>query len=99
MAVDRVNQQRRLAAAANGTFFEPFPKVTPHDMRHTAASLSILAGGNVKTIQRSLGHASAAMTLDVYAGLLDNDLNDVANALNILNTLAEKHRFGGAKAN
>lgn len=62
-------------------------------MRQPAASLSVLAGGNVKTIQRTLGHSSAAMTLDVYAGLLDSDLNDVADALN---ALAEKHRFGGA---
>jgi hypothetical protein len=28
-----------------------------------------------------LGHASAAMTLDVYADLFDDDLDDVANAL------------------
>lgn len=29
-----------------------------------------------------LGHASAAMTLDTYADLLDDDLDDVALALN-----------------
>ena len=28
-----------------------------------------------------LGHASAAMTLDVYADLFDDDLEAVANAL------------------
>jgi len=42
-------------------------KLTPHDLRHTAASLTVSTGGNVKTVQRMLGHASAAMTLDVYA--------------------------------
>lgn len=40
-----------------------------HDLRHTAASLAIAAGANVKAVQQMLGHASAAMTLDVYAGL------------------------------
>jgi integrase len=45
------------------------PGLTPHDLRHTAASLAVQAGANVKTVQRMLGHASAAMTLDVYAGL------------------------------
>ena len=30
---------------------------------HTAASLAILAGANVRVVQRMLGHASAAMTL------------------------------------
>jgi integrase len=44
-----------------------FPKITPHDLRHTAASLAVSAGANVKAVQRMLGHASAAMTLDVYA--------------------------------
>jgi integrase len=45
-----------------------------HDLRHTAASLAVSAGANVKAIQRMLGHASAAMTLDVYADLFDDDL-------------------------
>jgi integrase len=58
-----------------------FPKITPHDLRHTAASLAVSAGANVKAVQRMLGHASAAMTLDVYADLFDDDLNAVAVAL------------------
>jgi integrase len=31
---------------------EGFPVVTPHDLRHTAASLAISAGANVKAVQR-----------------------------------------------
>lgn len=58
-----------------------FPRVTPHDLRHTAASLAISAGANVKALQRMLGHASASMTLDTYAELFDDDLDDVADAL------------------
>ena len=57
------------------------PRVTPHDLRHTAASLAVSAGANVKAVQRMLGHASAAMTLDVYADLFDDDLEAVATAL------------------
>ncbi|MBJ8344824.1 site-specific integrase [Antrihabitans sp. YC2-6] len=57
------------------------PKVTPHDLRHTAASLAVSAGANVKALQKMLGHASAAMTLDVYADLFDDDLERVATAL------------------
>jgi integrase len=60
---------------------ETFPRVTIHDLRHTAASLAISAGANVKVVQRMLGHASAAMTLDAYAGLFDDDLDTVALAL------------------
>lgn len=55
--------------------------LTPHELRHTAASLAVSAGANVKVVQRMLGHASAAMTLDTYAGLFDEDLDAVAERL------------------
>jgi integrase len=55
-----------------------FPRITAHDLRHTAASLAISAGANPKVVQTMLGHASAAMTLDVYADLFDSDLESVA---------------------
>ncbi|MDQ1247522.1 MAG: hypothetical protein QG597_1892 [Actinomycetota bacterium] len=58
-----------------------FPRVTAHDLRHTAASLAISAGGNVKAIQRMLGHRSAAMTLDTYSDLFDDDLTALAEKL------------------
>ncbi len=58
-----------------------FARLTPHDLRHTAASLAVSAGANVKALQRMLGHASAAMTLDRYADLFDDDLDTVADAL------------------
>lgn len=57
------------------------PRITPHDLRHTAASLAVQSGANVKAIQRMLGHTSAAMTLDVYAALFDDDLDDVARRM------------------
>jgi integrase len=57
------------------------PGLTPHELRHTAASLAVSAGANVKAVQRMLGHASAAMTLDVYAGLFGDDLDLVADRL------------------
>lgn len=59
----------------------PFPTVSAHALRHTAASLAIGAGANVKAVQRMLGHASAAMTLDVYAELFDDDLASVAEKM------------------
>ena len=47
-----------------------------------AASLAVSAGAHVKSVQRMLGHASAAMTVDTYADLFDDDLDNVASALN-----------------
>lgn len=61
-----------------------FPRVTLHDLRHTAASLAVSAGANVKAVQRMLGHKSAAMTLDTYADLFDGDLDAVAAKLDFL---------------
>jgi site-specific recombinase XerD len=51
------------------------PRITPHDLRHSAASFAVSAGANVKVVQKMLGHSSAAMTLDTYADLFDGDLD------------------------
>ncbi len=59
------------------------PRVTPHDLRHTAASLAVSAGANIKAVQCMLGHASATMTLDLYTDLFDDDLEAVAVALDL----------------
>ena len=55
--------------------------LVPHGLRHTTAALAISAGANVKVVQRFLGHATAAMTLDRYGHLLNDDLSGVADAL------------------
>ena len=58
-----------------------YPDVRLHDLRHTAASLMIASGATVKDVQRALGHRSAAVTLDVYAGHWDASLDDIARRL------------------
>jgi integrase len=55
--------------------------LTPHALRHTAASLAIAAGANVKVVQTMLGHKSATMTLDLYGHLLADQLDQVADAM------------------
>jgi integrase len=52
-----------------------------HDLRHTAASLLVSAGANVKVVQRHLGHSTATQTLDRYAHLFTEDLEAVAERL------------------
>jgi len=42
---------------------------------------AISAGANVKAVQRMLGHKSAAVTLDIYADLFDDDLDAVADRM------------------
>ena len=55
-----------------------------HDLRHTAASLAIAAGADVKAVQRMLGHKSAAMTFDLYAHLWDEGLDRVGATIGAL---------------
>jgi integrase len=45
-----------------------------HDLRHTAASVWLGAGADPKVVQRVLGHATAAMTMDLYGHMMDANL-------------------------
>lgn len=45
-------------------------KMRPYDLRHSCATLLLSAGENVKVVSERLGHASAALTLDVYSHVL-----------------------------
>lgn len=79
------------AAAAKGEGLVRIPAgLWVHDLRHTAASWAVQSGASVKSVQRMLGHATAAMTLDTYAGLFDQDLDDVAVKMEALITGSAK---------
>lgn len=55
-----------------------FPRVTAHGLRHVAAGLLVNAGASVKVVQRQLGHKHASMTLDRYAELWDDGLDEIS---------------------
>ena len=55
------------------------PTLRHHDLRHTAASIWLVAGADPKVVQRVLGHASAAMTMDLYGHLIDRNLWEAAD--------------------
>lgn len=59
----------------------PHVGLTPKALRHTAASMAIAAGADVKVVQRMLGHADASMTLNTYADLWPDRLDDVSDAM------------------
>lgn len=42
------------------------PRISPHGMRHTYATMSMAAGIPVKVVSEALGHASVKTTLDIY---------------------------------
>lgn len=47
------------------------PDVSPHDLRHTAATLALEAGANLKEVQELLGHADPATTMEFYTGVTE----------------------------
>jgi integrase len=54
------------------------PELRIHDLRHTAASVWLASGADPKVVQRVLGHATAAMTMDLYGHMIDRNLWDAA---------------------
>jgi integrase len=54
----------RLIAAAD------LPPIRLHDLRHGAASLSLAAGNDLKTVQELMGHASIVLSADTYTSVL-----------------------------
>jgi integrase len=60
------------------------PKVTIHDLRHTAASIAISSGADVTSVARLLGHSNTSMTLNRYSHYYDKNLKSLSENLNVL---------------
>jgi integrase len=60
------------------------PRIRLHDLRHTWATLALGAGVHPKIVSERLGHASIAITLDVYSHVsvgMQQDAADTVAAL------------------
>lgn len=63
-------------------------KLSVHDLRHVAATLSIGAGADVKLVQQMLGHKDATETLNTYAALWGDKVDEVAKKIESRRTKA-----------
>ena len=57
------------------------PQIRFHDLRHTCATIRFMKGQHPKHVQELLGHASIAMTMDIYSHVIpgmgdDNGIMD-----------------------
>lgn len=59
----------------------PGRKLTPNDLRHTAAAFAIEHDANVYHVQRMLGHSKPSITLDIYGALWDESMDRLAATL------------------
>lgn len=72
---DRLTSQafrKRLRTLSKALRIEPY--LTPHRFRHSAATLLIEEGVDIRLVQRLLGHASIATT-EIYTKVSDNSLS------------------------
>jgi integrase len=60
------------------------PAIRLYDLRHTAATISMIAGVSPKVISEQLGHASVAFTLDVYSHVLQHMQDAAAEKVQVL---------------
>ena len=69
------------------TFYRAFKKIVatigrpdarPHALRHTAATVAIASGADIKSVQSLMGHATASFTLNVYAHTSEKMMEDTA---------------------
>jgi integrase/recombinase XerD len=74
----------RLASAARAAGLRV--RVTPHMLRHTAATQLIEAGVDIRYIQRLLGHASLSTT-EIYTHVSDGALRRVVSDADVLGRL------------
>lgn len=63
-------------------------KVTPHMLRHTAATLLLEEGADIRFVQRLLGHASIATT-EIYTHVSDSALRDAIMRADTMRGLLE----------
>jgi integrase len=70
-----------------GRHFKPLlkraglPAIRLHDLRHTCATILLVAGKHPKYVQELLGHASISITLDTYSHVIEGMDGGLADAM------------------
>jgi integrase len=66
-----VRKRSRLEAVSRAG--NPLPKISPHDLRHTAGTLMLRRDMPIEVVSKILGHADIAITYRVYRHVLESE--------------------------
>lgn len=58
-----------------------YPNLRLHDLRHSYASIVRHTGADLPTLSRVMGHSSIKVTIDLYGGIYDTELDGLAKGL------------------
>lgn len=84
------NVSRSFAALIRDT---GLPRIRVHDLRHSSATLLLLAGVPAKVVSERLGHATVGITLDLYSHVLPDMQDSAADAMdNLLGNAGSSRR-------
>ena len=62
------------------------PDMSPHDLRHSCATLLLQSGADIKSVQEIMGHADPSTTLRYY---VRTDIDQMRQATNIMESLLD----------
>ncbi len=85
--VDKYNKEEVVRAKKEHRKAELLPRISAHNLRHTACTNMAKQGMNVKVLQYIMGHAHSDVTMDVY--------NHIANKQNIREEVERYARAAG----
>ena len=68
---------------------DKLPEITPHDLRHTYATLALRSNVPVAKVSKTLGHARTSITLEIYRHVLPSEMQK-----DVFDFFAVLYRFG-----
>ena len=98
--VERASDPAQRRCPTHGHLLWPKARVRPirfHDLRHTTASLLMMAGANPAAVQRILRHSDPRITTEVYGHLAPGYLRDEVDRLRFgVSSSASQTEAGGS---
>nr|WP_279349760.1 tyrosine-type recombinase/integrase [Salinibacter sp.] len=78
--VDTSQLRRSVKRYAKDADIAEVERVSPHTLRHTFATRLLEATGNIRKVQKALGHSDLSTTM-LYTHVVDGELEDAMKGL------------------